>query len=311
MSPLHVFELLLLAAIWGASFLFMRVAAPQMGPIWLIEFRVLVAGLALLPILARAGKLDELRRFWKPLLILGIINSALPFILLAYATIYLPAGLTAILNATAPLFGVVVAFFWLGERLTLARGLGFILGFAGVIILIGWENESGAILPITAVTAALLAAIFYAFGAPYARLKLADTAPLSVATGSQLSAALFLFPALPFSAPQSAPSTAAVLLALALALLSTAFAYILYFHLIQNAGASKALTVTYLVPLFAMIWSFLFLAEPITPAMITGCAFILAGTAVANELFSTRPRKSKLPREESLTLDKNDKQAGI
>jgi drug/metabolite transporter (DMT)-like permease len=295
MSPIHVFELLLLAAIWGASFLFMRVASPQLGPIWLIEFRVLVAGLALLPVLARAGKLGELRPSWKPLLILGIINSALPFVLLAYATLYLPAGLTAILNATAPLSGVVVAFFWLGERLTLARGLGLILGFAGVVILIGWENKSGATLPLTAVTAALLAAIFYAFGAPYARLKLAGAAPLSVATGSQLSAALFLLPALPFSTPKNAPSTTAFLVALALALLSTAFAYILYFHLIQNAGASKALTVTYLVPLFAMIWSFLFLAEPITPAMIIGCAFILTGTAVANEIFTTHPSKSKLP----------------
>jgi drug/metabolite transporter (DMT)-like permease len=311
MSPIHFFELLLLAAIWGASFLFMRVASPEMGPIWLIEFRVLVAGLVLLPILARAGKLGELRRFWKPLLILGIINSALPFVLLAYATVYLPAGLTSILNATAPLFGIVVAFFWLGERLTLARSIGFILGFVGVVVLIGWENGSGASLPILAVAAALLAAIFYAFGAPFARLKLAGAAPLSVATGSQLGAALFLLPALPLSAPQSAPSFTVILLALALAVLSTAVAYILYFHLIQNAGSSKALTVTYLVPLFAMLWAFIFLAEPITPAMIAGCALILAGTAVANEIFVARFGKSRLPQSDGLTLEENDKQASI
>ena len=293
MSLMHLFELLLLAAIWGASFLFMRVAAPEMGPIWLIEFRVLVAGLVLLPVLARAGKLGELRHFWKPLLILGIINSALPFIMLAYASVYLPAGLTSILNATAPLFGIVVAFFWLNERLSLARGAGFILGFAGVVILIGWENGSGAALPITAVAAALLAAVFYAFGAPYARLKLGGAAPLTVATGSQLGAALFLLPATPFSAPQSNPSVNVLLVALALAVLSTAVAYILYFHLIQSVGSSQALTVTYLVPLFAMVWAFLFLSEPITPAMIVGCALILSGTAVANEIFAARFGKSR------------------
>jgi len=162
-----------------------------------------------------------------------------------------------------------------------------------VVILIGWENGSGASLPITAVAAALLAAVFYAFGAPYARLKLGDAAPLTIATGSQLGAALFLLPAVPFSAPESSPSLNILLVALALAVLSTAVAYILYFHLIQNAGSSKALTVTYLVPLFAMFWAFIFLAEPITPAMIAGCTLILSGTAVANEIFAARLGKSR------------------
>jgi len=161
------------------------------------------------------------------------------------------------------------------------------------VILIGWENGSGTNLPFTAVAAALLAAIFYAFGAPFARLKLVAAAPLTVATGSQLGAALFLLPTVPFSAPASSPSLTVLLVALALAVLSTAVAYILYFHLIQNAGSSKALTVTYLVPLFAMVWAFIFLSEPITPAMIVGCTFILSGTAVANEIFTARFRKSQ------------------
>ena len=294
MNPIHLFELLLLAAIWGMSFLFLRVASPEMEPIWLIEFRVLVAGLVLLPILARARKLGELRRFWKPLLVLGIINSALPFSLLAYASLYLSAGLTSILNATAPLFGIIVAFFWLKERLSLARGIGFIMGFSGVVILIGWENGSGAGLSYIAVAAALLAAVLYAFGAPYARLKLGVAAPLTVATGSQLGAALFLLPAVPFSAPQTSPTLTVLLVAFALAVVSTAVAYILYFHLIQTAGSSKALTVTYLVPLFAIVWAYIFISEPITPAMIVGCALILSGTAVANEIFATRSGKSKV-----------------
>ena len=294
MSLIHLVELLLLAAIWGMSFLFMRVAAPEMGPIWLIEFRVLVAGLVLLPVLARAGKLGELRRFWRPLLVLGIINSALPFSLLAFASVYLPAGLTSVLNATTPLFGIVVAFFWLKESISLARGAGFIMGFSGVVILIGWENGTGANLSYVAMAAALLAGVLYAFGAPYARLKLGAAAPLTIATGSLLGAALFLLPALPFSAPVTSPSLTVLLVASALAVLSTAVAYILYFRLIQSAGSSKALTVTYLVPLFAIVWATIFISEPITPAMLVGCALILAGTAVANEIFATRWRKSRV-----------------
>ncbi|MDX1417484.1 MAG: DMT family transporter [Candidatus Promineifilaceae bacterium] len=290
MSPLHLLELLVLSGIWGASFLFMRIAAPVMGPVWLIEFRVLVAGLVLLPVLARRGKLGQLRRFWKPLLILGIINSAVPFTLLAFASVFLPAGLTSILNATAPLFGVVVAFFWLHERLSLARVIGFLLGFAGVVILVGWENGVGAELPLAAVVAALTAALMYAVAAPYARLRLGAAVPLTTATGSQLGAALFLLPAVPFATPRQALSLYVLLVALALAVLSTAVAYILYFRLINSIGSSKALTVTYLVPLFAMVWAFVVLAEPITPAMLTGCAFILLGTAVANELFTRANR---------------------
>ena len=290
MSPLHLLELLVLSGIWGASFLFMRIAAPVMGPVWLIEFRVLVAGLVLLPVLARRGKLGQLRRFWKPLLILGIINSAVPFTLLAFASVFLPAGLTSILNATAPLFGVVVAFFWLHERLSLARVIGFLLGFAGVVILVGWENGVGAELPLAAVVAALTAALMYAVAAPYARLRLGAAAPLTTATGSQLGAALFLLPAVPFATPRQALSLYVLLVALALAVLSTAVAYILYFRLINSIGSSKALTVTYLVPLFAMVWAFVVLAEAITPPMIVGCGMILLGTAVANELFARSKR---------------------
>ena len=295
MSIKSFLELLLLAAIWGASFLFMRIAAPVLGPVWLIELRVLIAGLVLLPVLAAAGKLSELRRYWKPLLILGIINSAMPFTLLAYASVYLPAGLTSILNATTPLFGLVVAFFWLGEKLTPVRIIGFIMGFSGVVVLIGWENSGETGLSFTAVIAALLASLFYAFGAPFARQKLGAATPLTVTTGSQLAAALFLLPVVPFTAPPSNPPLNVLLVALALAVLSTAFAYIIYFHLIQTAGSSTALTVTYLVPLSAMIWAFIFLGEPITPAMIVGSALILTGTAVANDLLRRKNRLAKKP----------------
>ena len=133
-------ELLLLAALWGASFLLMRVAAPVLGPVWLIEMRVLLAGLVLLPILARLNLLFEVRKHMPALLLVGGINSAFPFVLYAFASVSLPAGFTSVLNATAPLFGTIVAAIWLRERVTSAQIAGLGLGFVGVAILVGWQG---------------------------------------------------------------------------------------------------------------------------------------------------------------------------
>jgi drug/metabolite transporter (DMT)-like permease len=288
MKGLEIAELLLLAALWGGSFLFMRIAAPVLGPIWLIELRVLLAGLALLPILVRLNLWHEVRRNWISLFIVGCINSAIPFALLAFSSLSLPAGFTSILNATAPLFGTIVAAVWLKERLTITRIIGFILGFVGVIILVGWKTITATPAFIMAVSAGLLAAFMYAIAAPYIKQKLAGVPSLVVATGSQLGAAFLLLPALPFTIPQQAPTAIIIVSVLGLALLSTAFAYILYFRLIQNIGSTKALTVTYLIPLFAMLWGTVFLKEAVTTSMILGCSLILLGTAIANGVFKMK-----------------------
>jgi drug/metabolite transporter (DMT)-like permease len=259
---------------------------PVLGPVWLIEFRVLLAGLALLPILVRFNLWHEVRRHWISLFIVGCINSAIPFSLLAFASVSLPAGFTSILNATAPLFGTVVAFVWLRERLTMTRMIGFVLGFIGVISLIGWKAVSATPAFVMAASAGLLAALTYAIAAPYIKQQLAGVPSLAVTVGSQLGAAVLLLPALPFTIPQQPITEGIVVAGLGLALLSTAFAYILYFRLIQNnIGVTKALTVTYLIPLFAMLWGALFLNEAITVSMILGCGLILLGTAIANGLF--------------------------
>lgn len=281
-----IFELLLLAALWGGSFLFMRIAAPVLGPVWLIEFRVLLAGLVLLPVLARLGHLGEMRRQLIPLLIVGCLNSAIPFLLLAFASVSLPAGFTSILNGTAPLFGTVVASVWLHEKLTPPRMAGFILGFIGVVILVGWKAIETTPEFLIAIAAALSAALMYAIAAPYIKQNLAGVPSLVVTTGSQLGAALVIMPMLPFTIPLQTPSFQVVLSVLALAILSTAAAYILYFRLIQNVGSTKALTVTYLIPLFAMLWGALILNEVVTPSMMVGCGLVLLGTAIANDLFA-------------------------
>ncbi len=279
-------ELLLLAALWGGSFLFMRIAAPVLGPVWLIEFRVLLAGLVLLPLLLRLNYLHQLRQNLVPLLVVGSINSAIPFLLLAFASVSLPAGFTSILNATAPLFGTIVAAVWLKERLTPTRMVGFGLGFAGVVILIGVPPIAATSAFLVAVLAGLLAALMYAIAAPYIKQSLADVPSLVVTTGSQLAAAVLLLPALPFTIPQQIPSFTVVMAVIALALLSTAFAYILYFRLIQNVGSTKALTVTYLIPLFAMLWGAITLQEAVSLSMLIGCGLVLLGTAIANELWA-------------------------
>jgi drug/metabolite transporter (DMT)-like permease len=294
MRLLDIAELLLLAAVWGGSFLFMRIAAPALGPVWLIEIRVLLAGLALLPVLIRLNLWHEVRRKSLPLFIVGCVNSALPFVLLAFATLSLPAGFTSILNATAPLFGTIVVWLWFDEKLTLQRLAGFILGFAGVVILIGWKPIALTPTFLLAAGASLLAALCYAIAASYTRNHLAGVSPLVTTTMSQLGAAAFLLPALPFTVPKTVPSAPIFATVLALALVSTAFAYILYFRLIRNVGSTKALTVTYLVPLFAILWGAVVLQEPITSSMIGGCAMILLGTAIANDLF-TRLSKSTEP----------------
>ncbi|NJL79361.1 MAG: DMT family transporter [Richelia sp. SM2_1_7] len=277
MKILDVLELLLLAAVWGASFLFMRIASPVLGPVWLIELRVLLAGLILLLFVIKLGLITEIRRKLVPLLMVGCINSAIPFVLFAYASLSLPAGFTSILNATTPLFGTMLSFIWLKEKLTISRIVGFVLGFAGVVVLVGWKTVSVTQSFNLAVTAGLSAAFLYAIAAPYTKKYLSDVSPFVIAAGSQLSAALIILFFTPFTIPSSVPTLQIIFAVIALSLFCTALAYILYFRLIQNIGVTKSLTVTYLIPIFAMLWGMLFLKEPITTSMIIGCFFILSG----------------------------------
>lgn len=284
MKPLQIAELLLLAALWGGSFLFMRIAAPELGPVWLIEFRVLLSGLTLLPLLVKQGLLNQMRVHRRSLMVVGLLNSALPFSLLAFTSLSLPAGTTAILNGTVPFFGVAVAYVWLREKLTTSRILGLMVGFAGVVVLVGLRGT--AITPgiLLAIATGLCAALMYAIAAPFIRLHLHGVPSLVIATGSQLSAAAFLLPLLPFTQPHRLPSQGAVLAVIGLALLSTSLAYILYFRLIHTVGSTRALTVAYLIPLFAILWGAIVLNETITVSMVAGGALILLGTAIANQV---------------------------
>ncbi len=285
-------ELLLLGAIWGASFLFMRIAAEPFGPAALVWLRVAGATATLLPLLWWSGDAAAMRRHWKPIFVVGFFNSALPFALFAYALLHVTGSLGAIFNAATPLFGAVIAWAWLGDRLDRSRVLGLAIGFAGVFGLAGREAglRAGAQdhEAVFAIVACLLASLSYGFAASITKRHALGVPPMAMAAGSQVAATLvWSGPALWLWPPVS-PSSGAWVAALLLAVVCTGFAYVLFFRLITNAGPANALTVTYLVPAFAMGWGALLLGERPTPAMWLGCAAILAGTSLATGWW--RPR---------------------
>ncbi|MFL5272791.1 MAG: DMT family transporter [Anaeromyxobacteraceae bacterium] len=284
MSARDVFELLVLAAIWGASFLFMRVAAPELGPVPLIALRVGIAALVLVPVLALRGGFGALRGRATAVVVVGAINSALPFCLLAYATLSLTAGLASILNATSPLWGGLVAHLWLRDRLTRDRAIGLAIGFAGVALLFWGRASFKPGGDGRAVIAALAATLSYGVAASYTKRRLAGVNPLAVAAGSQLAAALLLAPGAALLWPAHAVSPRAWAAVVALALACTALAYVLYFRLIARLGPARAIAVTFLIPPFAVAWGGAFLGERLGARVVLGAAIVLVGTALATGL---------------------------
>lgn len=248
--------------------------------IWYIWIRVLLGGLILLLFVIKLGLVKEICRKLIPLFTLGCINSAIPFLLLGYASLSLPAGFTSILNATTPLFGTVVSFIWLKERLTINRIISFVLGFSGVVVLVDWKTISVSESFGLAVTAGLFAAFLYVIAAPYSNKHLSDVSPFVISAGLQLSSALAILPFIPFTIPEVL-TIEIIFVVIASGLFCTTLPFFLYFRLIKNIGVTKSLTVSYLIPIFAMLWGMLFLKEPITASMILGCFLILSGVAIS------------------------------
>ncbi|WP_311220819.1 MULTISPECIES: DMT family transporter [unclassified Acidovorax] len=294
-APSWVGEFVLLAALWGASFLFMRLGAAEFGALPTAGLRVGLATLFLWPILLRQGQWPALKQHWRPVLLGGIINSAIPFALYSWAVMHIATGLTSILNATVPLFGALVAWVWLGDRITRLRWLGLALGFVGVALL-AWRAPAGTGFKTEhagwAMAACLLASSCYAVAASFARRNLVGVPPLVTATGSQLGATLGL--ALPtiWLWPAQMPGLRAWAAVVAIAVLCTGIAYILYFRLIAHAGPSRALAVTFLAPVFALLYGALFLHEAVTPWMMGCGVVIVCGTMLSTGLVSGRRREA-------------------
>lgn len=280
MRPADIARLVVLAAIWGASFIFMRLAAPALGPVLMADLRLLIAGLALAAWLLATGYDMQWRRYWKQYAVLGVVNSGVPFVMYAFAALHLPASLSAVLNATAPLFGALFGALWLGERLGLLRIAGLAAGIAGVALV----SQPGGLQPAPffgwAIAACLLACACYGVTGVLIRKLAPQAKPTGIAVGSQLAAGVALLPAVPFALPGTPPGAVAILSVLVLALLCSALAYVLYFRLIADIGATRALTVTYLIPVFGILWGALFLGESLPAAALAGGVLIVTGTVL-------------------------------
>ena len=279
MTRPDIARLLALALIWSLSFVFIRVLVPVLGPVWVPLLRALIAGVALVAWFAVIRLDADVKRQWRAYAFIGFLNCALPFALFALAAIHLPASYLVILNAATPLFAALGAAVWLDERLTLAKLGGLAAGAAGVVLVsragpieldaaIGWS-----------IAASLGAALCYALSGVWLKKHGARLNPIAAAGWSQLFAGLELLPGLPF-APAPGPITAVIVAnMLALSLVCSGVAYLLYFRLIANVGPTRAMTVTFLLPALGMMWGVLFLDETVTLPMLAGAVMILAGTA--------------------------------
>ncbi len=286
-------DYLMLAALWGSSFLFMRMGAGEFGPLATAWTRVCVATLFLWPFMVWQGHWALFKSKWKLILSFGVFNSALPFTLFAYAVMHISTGLSAILNAAVPLFAAVVAWVWLGDRLNRWRIAGLVIGFLGVTLLASNQTSfHSAANPdaslwgqYTSIAACLLATLCYAISGSFTKKFMPDLPPLVSSTGSQLGASLALsIPAL-WALPEAMPSTQAWLSLVMLGVACTGIAYILYFRLVNRAGPAKALTVTFLIPVFALIYGVTFLNETVTPSMVFLGMVVVFGTAMSSGIF--------------------------
>ncbi|KTT27779.1 DMT family transporter [Pseudacidovorax intermedius] len=281
-------DLVLLAALWGASFLFMRVGAAEFGPLPVAALRVGIAALVLVPLVLLRGQGEDLRRHWRVTGGVGMLNSGLPFALFSFALLTIPTGLAAVINATVPMFGALVAWAVFGDRPDGSRALGLMVGFAGVALLAsgttGLHTGAGDWPTLWAVLACLGACLCYGLSASAARRWLQPVPPLVNAAGSQIGAtALLVLPAA-LTWPGQMPGLRAWLALVALGVACTGLAYILFFRLIARAGPAKALTVTFLVPVFAVFYGWVFLGERVTAWML-GCALVIVcGVALSSGL---------------------------
>ncbi|EGQ8445885.1 TPA: DMT family transporter [Vibrio alginolyticus] len=277
MTAVSFFRLLCLAAIWGGSFLFMRVAANTFGPAYLIEFRVTFAAVALLLIAVYLKKKLTLIAHTKHFFIIGLFNSAVPFLLFAYAAQTLNASTLAILNSTAPIWGALVGFVWYRSPLTAKSVLGMLIGIGGVAVLVGLDTSTigeEAMLPIAA---SLMASFSYGIATNYT--KNAPQVPaFDNAHGSMWAAVIWVLPLLPFLPMRAEPSHFEWSSVVTLGVVCTGFAYLLYFRLVSDIGPASALTVTFLVPVFGILWGYLVLDEPVGSNTIIGTILVLSGT---------------------------------
>ena len=282
-----IFDFVLLSAIWGASFLFLRVAAPEFGPVFLIELRGLSALIVLLPVCVYLGKIEEIRQNWKLIFTLSLCNTTLPFCLLAYAVLSINAGLASILNATVPFFTALVAYIMWSQKLSISAVIGMLVGFAGVSALV--LDSGGSSQPtenLLAIGAAVLASLLYGTAANITYYKLSAVSGIAATVGALGFASLVLLPFAIVQKPEQMPTGAVWLSVIALGVVCTGVAYLLFYRLISRIGSHRAVSTTFLIPPFSILWGSMFLGEELTISMALACLLVLVGVYITTGRYS-------------------------
>jgi drug/metabolite transporter (DMT)-like permease len=288
--------LILLGAIWGASYLFIRIAVPAFGAFALVGIRVTLAAIVLGVGLHASGRRFSFRPYAGRLLILGAINAAIPFTLISAAELHITASLAAMLTAITPLWAAVFSAIWLDEPLNARRVGGLLMGVVGVSVLVGWSPIVLNSTTMLAIAALIVATCAYGGVGVFTKRKLSGVPAPTLALGQQLGAMVWLFVPAIWTARDVHPTVSAAAALFTLAIVCTAAAYLLFFRLLASAGPTKTTTVTYLVPVFGTAWGAIFLHEPVTWGMFLGLAFIFASVVAVNEVAITRSTKpSRIP----------------
>ncbi|MGB0135405.1 DMT family transporter [Dokdonella sp.] len=284
MSTSSLIRLILLGMIWGASFLFQRITVPEVGAGFTAAVRLALAATMLVILLRILGRSLDLRRRWKDWLLLGTMSAAIPFLCFAYAARSLPAGYMAVINATVPLFTVLMLWAGSRSRPSWSKRIGVVVGLVGVAVMARYGSIGLNTQTIVAFGLCFIASALYAYSSIFIRQHHADMNPLVLAGSSQLGAAVAILPLGLWSLPTVMPSTSVILSLLVLGLVCTGLAYILYFRLLSDIGSEKAVTNTFLVPVFAQLWGALFLQEHLSLAGAIGFALVLLAVALVLEI---------------------------
>ena len=268
-----------LGALWGSAFMFIKVATPEFGPIALVNTRLLIASLIFLPILLQKKYIHLLKHIWKQVLVLSIMNNAIPFTLFSYASFGADSNILAILNATTAFNTMIIAYLWIGESVSLKQLFGLILGFIGIFILVNPQNSDTTLI---ASLSALLAAFFYSYSTVYIQRQSVNANKMVLIGWSIVFSAVFMIPVSIFNLPETLPSASAIGSAFWLGAVSTGLGFLGYVRLIDKIGAVKTSTVAYFLPVFGIIWGSIFLDEKITSTIILGCLIVLIGIYLSN-----------------------------
>lgn len=297
MSSASFLRLICLAAIWGGSFLFMRIAANTFGPAYLIEFRVGFAAISLLIVSLFLRKRLAFRQHFRHFMIIGLFNTALPFLLFAYSAQTLNASTLSVLNSTATIWGALIGIFWHKAPLTPKASVGMLIGIFGVITLVGLNAINIGINAALPIFAAVMAACSYGIATNYTKTA-PKIASFDNAHGNMWAAVLIILPLLPFIPMRGEPSQHEVLSVIALGVVCTGAAYLLYFRLVADEGAASALSVTFLIPVFGILWGWLILDEPIGWNTIIGTTLVLLGTMMVTGFSPSRLFARKMTAEQ-------------